>query len=611
MLRRDNTPLSTRVPTLETSAQAQIDDLVQRNRALEQTNKKLTDQLTSEQRRAKNAVADIQKQLHREQREWREGCDVLVSSHRLAHLRTVAELETAKRKVLQEEKDTRLEKVQRLQRDIRILMFQIREGELEDRIAELEEEREDTIARYEQAMANLRRKLSTLAAERKAKAARILALGEENDQIQDKVSQLRQEYTTLQTSAETNATKLERTTLQLKGAQVKNTELEHIIDELKRSNVELRRQLEKWQDLETKGNGEMETLRRQKIELEAKVSNLQDRLQKQVGERDKELEKLGKREEKMKDLVAQWKDEAEEHRSQTEKADEALAEARKRIRQLENELKTISSSRNGDDRCASDQPTKPSGERSRSPSQSKKAKRSRPDGAASTSDTQGSSQKTGRRKPKNKLSPVSEAGEVSDAPPQKAERASKEPNRPRKASKSKPKASPKQSETEDDQDQDDQEGTLATSKGKRRRKASSDDDNDIEVLENRPSPAKKAKNTKGKVSDEPAKGRKVAQRTKHDMKDGTRKNAKNDAQATEADDGSSEPEQAPLAKKKRKINIFSNPAEPTFAFMGNDVDLGLNIPTTLSPVKEVAGIPSRSTSASVMSRAVSRGFLKR
>ena len=43
---------------------------------------------------------------------------------------------------------------------------------------------------------------------------------------------------------------------------------------------------------------------------------------------------------------------------------------------------------------------------------------------------------------------------------------------------------------------------------------------------------------------------------------------------------------------------------------GND-DLGLNIPTTLSPVKEAAGVPSRSTSASVMGRVTSRIHFKR
>ena len=96
-------------------------------------------------------------------------------------------------------------------------------------------------------------------------------------------------------------------TLQLEGARTKNTELERFIDELKRTNAELQRQLEKWQTLETKGNGEMEAIRRQKMELEVKLSTLQDRSQRQVAEKEKELEKMAKRDEKMKEIVQQWK----------------------------------------------------------------------------------------------------------------------------------------------------------------------------------------------------------------------------------------------------------------------------------------------------------------
>jgi hypothetical protein len=149
---------------------------VQRNRALELTNQKLSEQLKFEQQRAKDTVTAIQKQTQREQREWREGCDVIVSCHRLAHLRTIAELEATRTKVLQEEEVSRREKVQRL------------EGELEDKIADLEDEKEDLVVRYEEAMSNLRRKLSALIAERKIKAAEISRLEKEQEQTQVSIS---------------------------------------------------------------------------------------------------------------------------------------------------------------------------------------------------------------------------------------------------------------------------------------------------------------------------------------------------------------------------------------------------------------------------------------
>ena len=124
--------------------------------------------------------------------------------------------------------------------------------------------------------------------------------------LKDKLSQLLQDHATLQTSAESSILKLERVTLQLEGARTKNTELERFIDEVKRSNAELQRQLEKWQTLDAKGNGELEAIRKQKIELEVKLSSLQDRSQRQVTEKEKELERMAKRDEKMKDLVQQW-----------------------------------------------------------------------------------------------------------------------------------------------------------------------------------------------------------------------------------------------------------------------------------------------------------------
>ena len=124
--------------------------------------------------------------------------------------------------------------------------------------------------------------------------------------LKDKLSQLRQDHATLQTSTESHMLKLERVTLQFEGARTKNTELERFIDELKRKNAELQRQLEKWQTLDSKGNGELDAIRKQKMELEVKLSSLQDRSQRQVAENERELERMAKRNEKMKDIAQQW-----------------------------------------------------------------------------------------------------------------------------------------------------------------------------------------------------------------------------------------------------------------------------------------------------------------
>ncbi|KAF8729372.1 hypothetical protein AX14_009771 [Amanita brunnescens Koide BX004] len=585
MFVREHTPRNARVPTLEASNQVQINDLVQRNRALEQAIKNLEDQLNSEQRRAKEALTEIQEQLRREQREWREGCDALISCHRLAHLRTLSDLETVKTKVLQEQEVTREEKEQRLQRDIRILKFQAREGELEDRIAELEDEKEDILAKCGEVIVTLRRELSVLAIERKTMSAQMLALKKEKDQIQDELSQLREGHATLRTSAESSTIKLERVELQFEGARTKNTELERFIDELKRTNDGLQRQLEKWQTLETKGVTEIEAVRKQKMELEVKLSTLQDRTQRQVAEKEKELERMTKREEKMKEIVQQWQGEAEEEKIAREKTGTALTDAYKRIKLLEMELRA--SSIKSDEGYVTTHSVKPN--------QSKKNPSA---GAhnASVADLPSSSGKAAR-KPKTTLSPVVEAemDEVSDASTVRAA-----PGRPSNKSKKtstidKGKAKAISVEPEiDDPDR-------SAPKSKRRRKISSDNDEDNVEVD--PRPVKKAKErTRVDVVDTKGKSRRGTRQT------GSKVKNRNSPDAT-AEDEDSGTEQAP-AKKMRKINIFSKPAEPTFAFMGDDIGIGLDIPTTLSPVKGTTGIPNRSTSASVMSK-LSKTFSKR
>ncbi|EEB97260.1 hypothetical protein MPER_03463 [Moniliophthora perniciosa FA553] len=131
------------LPSLEASQQAHIDDLVQRNRTLEHTIKKLTEEVKLEKTRAKTTIKELQtKWQDTKEREWREGVDVLQACHQIAQLRTQAEVEREKMNALKEQDVTRREKAARLQRETAITKFQIRESELERRIMELEEEAE-------------------------------------------------------------------------------------------------------------------------------------------------------------------------------------------------------------------------------------------------------------------------------------------------------------------------------------------------------------------------------------------------------------------------------------------------------------------------------------
>ncbi|KAF9565287.1 hypothetical protein CPC08DRAFT_604273, partial [Agrocybe pediades] len=128
------------IPSLEASNQAQIEDLVQRNRTLEHTNKKLLEQVAQEKARAADAVSGIQKQWEVNKQKWKEAVDDLVATQRIVEKQVEVELEKERAALIKEMAVTREEKVQRIHRDYKIKLFQIREEELERKIEELEEE---------------------------------------------------------------------------------------------------------------------------------------------------------------------------------------------------------------------------------------------------------------------------------------------------------------------------------------------------------------------------------------------------------------------------------------------------------------------------------------
>jgi hypothetical protein len=182
--RRGGTPLRAGAPSLEASNQAQIDDLVQRNRTLEHTVKKLSDQVALEVTRSKEAAATIHEQWQQEQQEWREGCDVLQSCHRIVQLRNTVELENERMNVLKELDAVRKEKLKRLQRDFRITMFQVREAELERRTLELEDENELMRDEYEEKVRGWNAASAEYAAQVKAKHNK-LAVEKEELEVSD------------------------------------------------------------------------------------------------------------------------------------------------------------------------------------------------------------------------------------------------------------------------------------------------------------------------------------------------------------------------------------------------------------------------------------------
>ncbi|KAI0714251.1 hypothetical protein C8T65DRAFT_546450, partial [Cerioporus squamosus] len=120
------------------SQQQHIAELVQRNKTLEHTISKLRAAVAEEKDRAADAVAQIQAQWKAERMEWREGCDLLQVSHRIAHLRTAGDVEREHRALLDTKEALRKEKLLRMHRDYKLVMFQAKELEMEERVSQLQ-----------------------------------------------------------------------------------------------------------------------------------------------------------------------------------------------------------------------------------------------------------------------------------------------------------------------------------------------------------------------------------------------------------------------------------------------------------------------------------------
>ncbi len=133
-------PSSAPLESMVAKQQAHIDELVARNRTLEHTINKLRAETASEKQQYENALVEANKLWKIERSEWQDGCDTLQRLWRIAHYRTLVELEKARAATLNVKEELRMEKIARLQRDFQIAMFQKKESESEYRISCLEDE---------------------------------------------------------------------------------------------------------------------------------------------------------------------------------------------------------------------------------------------------------------------------------------------------------------------------------------------------------------------------------------------------------------------------------------------------------------------------------------
>jgi chromosome segregation ATPase len=144
------------------SQKTHIDELVQKNRTLDDTIKRLQEQLS-------NSRTEWQV----ERKEWVDGCDTLSACYRIAQLRSNVFL-AQERVALAHERDlTRRERIAVIQRDYNLILFKAREKELELEADRLKEELSGATDGNVALVAELRQKLAAGMRELKEKAAQL------------------------------------------------------------------------------------------------------------------------------------------------------------------------------------------------------------------------------------------------------------------------------------------------------------------------------------------------------------------------------------------------------------------------------------------------------
>lgn len=173
---------------------------MQKNRSLEQTIKKLNDDLSksaadmltlTNERKSwegdrKSWMSERQKWMN-ERKTWADSCDTMQACHRIQQYRVACALHDERVAVLKTQDLARKEQLKRLQRDYKITMFQAREAELEaqiDQVEELRDEAEEVRDGYEKSTQELKARTAALAGEVKSKTAEIQAVNKQREQVE-------------------------------------------------------------------------------------------------------------------------------------------------------------------------------------------------------------------------------------------------------------------------------------------------------------------------------------------------------------------------------------------------------------------------------------------
>ncbi|KAJ2924846.1 hypothetical protein H1R20_g12224, partial [Candolleomyces eurysporus] len=562
--RRLNGPLYSPVPSLAAANQNQIEDLVQRNKTLDVTHKKLLEEVKQERERHKAELTKLKEEHAMREEEWRSQNHYMLGVARVSRLRAVLSMEDERSKALQETRFIREEKLERIKRDYKLKLFQMGYEELENQVVQLQETKQETEAERWEEVEQLTGETEELRGTLKEALDELTRVKKARDALQAKFDKLTEELATHQASNSTANSKLERLKLQLEGAQTKNADLERANDDLKRTNVQLQRQIDDWQNLEKREGDEVDNERKQRIALSVEVKKLEAQHKADAEAYEANLAKERQKVDKWKAAVDQWKQESSDSNEKELQASERqISKMQKEIEKLKANLEVERA------RYKSTNAPDPLAVNGKKASSAKPAsKRGKAAKAAETDieDEPGPSKPKPRKASQKKKKAVepSDDEEVEEVVVLEEEPEPEEEDEVVEVEKKKKKSKAPESNAE-------------APKAKRKRKeAAILPEEEEEGPKKKAKPQSKAKNTAGKAA----------------------------ASVIPVEDDDDTP--APAVKKKRKINIGGCFPESVKPFDFGSLNIGgaggLDIPSLLSPVRNDAPVPPRSESVYRSSR---------
>ena len=124
---------------MDARQQAHINELTEQSRTAEYMSKKLREELAQAQTQMKAERATLRDQRIKEAQAWKVGTELMRASHKVSQARLLLLLDAERRSVLSGEDSVMRERLARIQRDYKLVLFQQREDELEERVIELQE----------------------------------------------------------------------------------------------------------------------------------------------------------------------------------------------------------------------------------------------------------------------------------------------------------------------------------------------------------------------------------------------------------------------------------------------------------------------------------------